>query len=60
MKFPLALVLLLLVGCSASDNRPLVIELPGDQTSSNPPLRKPPIITSPYPSWSNPDVEPNR
>jgi hypothetical protein len=38
----------------------LVIEFPGDQTSSNPPLRKPPIITSPYPSWSDPDAEINR
>ena len=60
MKFPFALLLLLLAGCSAPDNRPLVIELPGDQTSSRPLPRKAPIITSPYPSWSNPDAEINR
>lgn len=57
MRCALALVGLLLAGCSAPDNRPLVIELPGDQTSSRPLPRKAPIITSPYPSWGNPDAE---
>jgi hypothetical protein len=60
MRYALAALGLLLGGCSVPDNRPLEVELPGDQTSSRPLPRKAPIITSPYPSWSNPDAEPQR